>query len=151
MILERRATQKAKNSPGIVLNSRCKAGRVNLKYEAHSHFALFISGALSAAINDAGLEARSDPPDSTKCSCTIDVNDHNHFYLYDAVPRGKGYIQRNAKVYDKSNSEVGSCNISFIRTPDCAGWSQARPTKTTSGGNGLCDGKAHKLNCVAGK
>ncbi|XMA16705.1 hypothetical protein WAI453_009496 [Rhynchosporium graminicola] len=106
--------------------------------------ALFISSVRSAAINDTGLEARRI---YTTCLCIVPVNDHNGFHLIDFVPRGRGYIPRNAPVFDDTlNRLQGYCNIGFERNDDCTKW---RQTTTTT--DGPCDGKIHTADCSIGR
>ncbi|XMA18748.1 hypothetical protein WAI453_011539 [Rhynchosporium graminicola] len=104
--------------------------------------ALFISGALSAAISDAGLEARV-AGFIKQCFCSVPVNDHNSFQIYEYMPLGRGYIQRNAPVYDAWGYLQGYCNIGFERKDDCTKWYQST---TTTGGP--CDGKIHPADCT---
>ncbi|CZS98806.1 uncharacterized protein RAG0_07361 [Rhynchosporium agropyri] len=121
--------------------------------------ALFISGALSAAISDAGLEARV-AGFIKQCFCSVSgllpsernlfliityrpVNDHNGFQIYEYMPLGSGYIQRNAPVYDAWGYLQGYCNIGFERKDDCTKWYQST---TTTGGP--CDGKIHPADCT---
>ncbi|CZT52366.1 uncharacterized protein RSE6_13694 [Rhynchosporium secalis] len=104
--------------------------------------ALFISGALSAAISDAGLEARVAGL-IKKCFCSVPVNDHNGFQIYEYMPLGSGYIQRNAPVYNARGYLQGYCNIGFERKGDCSKWYQSTPTT-----GGPCDGKIHPADCT---
>ncbi|KAL2069230.1 hypothetical protein VTL71DRAFT_15568 [Oculimacula yallundae] len=93
--------------------------------------ALLIPGTISAAVNNAGLEARA----TNTCGCYLYMS--NGFRLSDNMPNdGKGLLQRNSKVIDASGATKGYCAVSYNRAPNCNDWKQVNgPT----GPN--CDGK----------
>ncbi|CZS96719.1 uncharacterized protein RCO7_12030 [Rhynchosporium graminicola] len=65
--------------------------------------ALFISNALSLAINGAGLEARD--PDIAFCSCQAQMQNLN--YVVAIVPNGQGNVRKgNAQVFNRDRYPI---------------------------------------------
>ncbi|XMA13544.1 hypothetical protein WAI453_006335 [Rhynchosporium graminicola] len=84
---------------------------------------LFISGAFSAAINDASLKARIDSPEN--CQCTLIM--YNGNLVVDTMPNLGDYIPRNAKVLSPKGVKLGYCTIEYNRNGPCAGWKLDNP------------------------
>ncbi|CZT44315.1 uncharacterized protein RSE6_04468 [Rhynchosporium secalis] len=99
--------------------------------------ALFISGALSAAVNGAGLEARSSP----LCSCSLKMTNGNEV-LDQISNKDPGLTNVRSKVVNGSQKIIGYCNLIYNRVHDCTQWTDA--SRATGP---LCSLRKEPLKC----
>ncbi|CZT05593.1 hypothetical protein WAI453_004924 [Rhynchosporium graminicola] len=103
--------------------------------------ALFISSALSAAINDVGLEARQEivpqindaglegrATAPSYCTCSMTQGTTAPYNMIgDNVPIGGGFIKRYVYVRNSIGTVIDVCWIAFTRAPECGNWVQTSP------------------------
>ncbi|CZT10028.1 uncharacterized protein RCO7_03178 [Rhynchosporium graminicola] len=108
--------------------------------------ALFISSALSAAVNDAGPEARHDTAPKINdagletrengqpfCHCIVGqvTNPSNPSYrpnyISDDVPNGSGFIKRYVNLRDPTGKVLEVCWVGFTRASTCGAWKLVDP------------------------